>query len=137
MTAPEPQIPDVLPLVPIRDLVVFPYMIVPLRVTRPVSMEAVTKANWEMLGHSYEQQPIHIEQDPEEMIVKTLDILEKFTGQRPIGWLSPGFGQTFATPDQQTAAGLKYTCEWPYDDEPTRVSTKHGPLVTLSYSIEC
>ena len=33
-----------LPLLPIRDLVVFPYMIVPLRVTRPVSMEAVTKA---------------------------------------------------------------------------------------------
>ena len=29
---------------PIRDLVVFPYMIVPLRVTRPVSMEAVAKA---------------------------------------------------------------------------------------------
>jgi ATP-dependent Lon protease len=40
----EPQIPDVLPLLPIRDLVVFPYMIVPLRVTRPVSMEAVAKA---------------------------------------------------------------------------------------------
>jgi ATP-dependent Lon protease len=34
----------VLPLLPIRDLVVFPYMIVPLRVTRPVSMEAVAKA---------------------------------------------------------------------------------------------
>ena len=40
----EPVIPDVLPLLPIRDLVVFPYMIVPLRVTRPVSMEAVAKA---------------------------------------------------------------------------------------------
>ena len=40
----EPEIPDILPLLPIRDLVVFPYMIVPLRVTRPVSMEAVTKA---------------------------------------------------------------------------------------------
>jgi ATP-dependent Lon protease len=37
-------IPDVLPLLPIRDLVVFPYMIVPLRVTRPVSMEAVARA---------------------------------------------------------------------------------------------
>ena len=44
MTANEPEIPDVLPLLPIRDLVVFPYMIVPLRVTRPVSMEAVAKA---------------------------------------------------------------------------------------------
>jgi ATP-dependent Lon protease len=42
--AAEPEIPDVLPLLPIRDLVVFPYMIVPLRVTRPVSMEAVAKA---------------------------------------------------------------------------------------------
>jgi ATP-dependent Lon protease len=40
----EPIIPDVLPLLPIRDLVVFPYMIVPLRVTRAVSMEAVAKA---------------------------------------------------------------------------------------------
>jgi len=40
----DPQIPDILPLLPIRDLVVFPYMIVPLRVTRPVSMEAVAKA---------------------------------------------------------------------------------------------
>ncbi len=37
-------IPEVLPLLPIRDLVVFPYMIVPLRVTRPLSMEAVAKA---------------------------------------------------------------------------------------------
>jgi ATP-dependent Lon protease len=42
--AAEPEIPDVLPLLPIRDLVVFPYMIVPLRVTRPVSMEAVARA---------------------------------------------------------------------------------------------
>jgi ATP-dependent Lon protease len=40
----DPKIPDILPLLPIRDLVVFPYMIVPLKVTRPVSMEAVTKA---------------------------------------------------------------------------------------------
>ncbi len=40
----DPEIPDILPLLPIRDLVVFPYMIVPLRVTRPVSMEAVAKA---------------------------------------------------------------------------------------------
>ncbi len=40
----DPRIPDVLPLLPIRDLVVFPYMIVPLRVTRAVSMEAVAKA---------------------------------------------------------------------------------------------
>jgi ATP-dependent Lon protease len=39
----DPEIPDELALVPIRDLVVFPYMIVALRVSRPVSIEAVTR----------------------------------------------------------------------------------------------
>ena len=39
-----PEIPDVLPLLPVRDLVVFPYMIAPLRVSRPVSLEAVNQA---------------------------------------------------------------------------------------------
>ncbi|MEO5768571.1 MAG: endopeptidase La [Polyangia bacterium] len=42
--SPEVEIPEVLPLLPIRDLVVFPYMIVPLRVSRPVSMDAVNAA---------------------------------------------------------------------------------------------
>ena len=38
------EIPDVLPLLPVRDLVVFPYMIAPLRVSRPISLEAVKQA---------------------------------------------------------------------------------------------
>ena len=38
------QIPDVLPLLPVRDLVVFPYMIAPLRVSRPISLDAVQGA---------------------------------------------------------------------------------------------
>jgi ATP-dependent Lon protease len=50
--APEPEkkktlseeIPEVLPLLPVRDLVVFPYMIAPLRVSRPISLEAVKQA---------------------------------------------------------------------------------------------
>ena len=42
--SPDVEIPEMLPLLPIRDLVVFPYMIVPLRVSRPVSMEAVNAA---------------------------------------------------------------------------------------------
>src|SRR4030095_12764245 len=38
------EIPNVLPLLPVRDLVVFPYMIAPLRVTRPISLDAVNAA---------------------------------------------------------------------------------------------
>ena len=38
------EFPEVLPLLPVRDLVVFPYMIVPLFVSRQVSMAAVNEA---------------------------------------------------------------------------------------------
>src|SRR5688572_7852685 len=38
------EIPDVLPMLPVRDLVVFPYMIAPLRVSRPISLQAVQNA---------------------------------------------------------------------------------------------
>jgi ATP-dependent Lon protease len=38
------EIPNVLPLLPVRDLVVFPYMIAPLRVSRPISLDAVNAA---------------------------------------------------------------------------------------------
>jgi ATP-dependent Lon protease len=37
-------IPNVLPLLPVRDVAVFPYMILPLRVTRPMSLDAVKTA---------------------------------------------------------------------------------------------
>jgi ATP-dependent Lon protease len=43
-TGSHPEIPDVLPLLPVRDLVVFPYMIAPLRVSRPISLDAVNQA---------------------------------------------------------------------------------------------
>ena len=77
----------------------------------PRIVEAVTKANWEMMGHSYDQMPMHVEHDPEEMVVRSLDLLEKHTGQRPIGWLSPGFGELFNTPDVLAGAGIKYIAE--------------------------
>ncbi len=37
-------VPDTLPLLPIRDLVIFPYMIVPLLVSRDISVEAINEA---------------------------------------------------------------------------------------------
>ncbi len=48
----------------------------------PRIAEATAKAGWEMVGHSYDQQPIHVEHEPEEMIQKTLDILQKHTRPR-------------------------------------------------------
>ncbi len=40
----EPEIPDTLPVLPIRDIVVFPYMIIPLFVGRQISINAIDNA---------------------------------------------------------------------------------------------
>jgi allantoinase len=99
--------------------------------------QASKDAGWEFMGHSFEQGPIHNEKDQPGMIERTLSTIEKFTGKRPVGWLGPGLTETYDTPEYLAAAGVKYIGDWVYDDEPTEISTKNGPLITLPYSMEC
>jgi peptidoglycan/xylan/chitin deacetylase (PgdA/CDA1 family) len=88
------------------------------------------------MGHSYQQGPIHTEEDQPTMIKRSLDVIESFTGKRPVGWLGPGLTQTYDTPDHLAAAGIKYIGDWVYDEEPTEIQTAHGPLITLPYTVE-
>jgi allantoinase len=93
-------------------------------------------AGWEFMGHAYEQMPIHKVEDQRGMIHRSMDLLEKFTGKRPVGWLGPGLTETYETPELLAEAGVKYVGDWVWDDEPSQISTKHGPLVTLPYTVE-
>jgi allantoinase len=91
---------------------------------------------WEFMGHAYDQGPIHKVEDQRGMIFKSMDIIETFTGKRPVGWLGPGLTQTLDTPENLAEAGVKYIGDWVYDDEPTVIRTQKGPLVTLPYTVE-
>jgi peptidoglycan/xylan/chitin deacetylase (PgdA/CDA1 family) len=102
----------------------------------PRVSQACRDSGWEFMAHSYQQGPIHLEQDQPAMISRAMDVIEKFSGKRPVGWLGPGLTQTFDTPDHLAAAGVKYIGDWVYDDEPTEIQTTHGPLVTLPYTVE-
>lgn len=93
-------------------------------------------AGWEFMGHAYEQGPMHAIEDQRGMIHRSMDILERFTGRRPVGWLGPGLTETFETPDLLAEAGVKYIGDWIWDDEPSTIATAHGPLVTLPYTAE-
>lgn len=98
--------------------------------------EEARSAGWEFMGHAYDQGPIHRIEDQAGMIMRSMDILERFTGRRPVGWLGPGLTQTHETPDLLTAAGVKYIGDWVHDDEPSVIRTANGPLVTLPYTVE-
>jgi len=94
------------------------------------------QAGWEFMGHAYDQMPMHKHDDQAGMINRSMDLLERFTGKRPVGWLGPGLTQTLDTPELLVDAGVKYIGDWVYDDEPTTIKTAKGPLVTLPYSVE-
>lgn len=102
----------------------------------PRVAEQAKREGWEFMGHAYDQIPIHKIEDQAGMIDRSMGIIEKFTGKRPVGWLGPGLTQTLDTPEILAAAGVKYIGDWVYDDEPTVIRTAKGPLVTLPYTIE-
>jgi allantoinase len=121
-----------------RELGIRPTLSINARVCEDyarVAQEAKDQG-WEFMGHAYEQGPIHLVKDQRAMIHRTLEILERFTGGRPLGWLGPGLTQTLETPDLLAEAGIRYIGDWVYDDEPTIIRTRHGPLVTLPYTVE-
>ena len=66
------------------------------------------------------------------------DVTEKLAalGDRPVGWLGPWISESEATPDLLKAAGYRYVLDWAHDDQPTRMSTRHGDLLSIPYSQE-
>jgi allantoinase len=104
--------------------------------TYPRVGHAALERGWEFMGHSYIQGPIHKLEDQRATIHQSLDVLQRFTGTRPVGWLGPGLTQTYETPELLAEAGVQYIGDWVYDDEPTEIATARGPLVTLPYTVE-
>lgn len=104
--------------------------------TRPRIAQAALDAGWEFMAHTYVQMPIHKIEDQRAMIRQTMDVLKKFTGKTPTGWLGPGRGQTPATLDYVAEAGFTWFGDWVMDEQPFYVRTKHGPILSLPYSVE-
>jgi allantoinase len=102
----------------------------------PRVAQAALQRGWEFMGHSLVQGPIHKLEDQRATIRQSLDLLQTFTGKRPVGWLGPGLTQTYETPELLAEAGVQYIGDWVYDDEPTEIRTAKGPLVTLPYTVE-
>jgi peptidoglycan/xylan/chitin deacetylase (PgdA/CDA1 family) len=102
----------------------------------PACAEAMLDAGWEFIGHGMHQKSMQGEDDEAGLIQAALDRLERFTGAKTRGWLSPGLKETLDTPDILKAAGVDYVCDWVVDDLPTWMTTAHGPLIAMPYNLE-
>ncbi|MBN8960640.1 MAG: polysaccharide deacetylase family protein [Rhizobiales bacterium] len=102
----------------------------------PDLARAVRDAGWEFVGHGMHQRALGVETDEGKLIGAALERLKAFTGKSPRGWMSPGWSETFDTLDHLRANGIEYVCQWVIDDIPTRLTTKHGPMVSLPYGLD-
>ena len=50
--------------------------------------------------------------------------------------MSPGLTETFETPNYLAAAGIEYVADYPMDDQPFDIRTKHGTLTSIPYTVE-
>jgi hypothetical protein len=104
--------------------------------TYPSVVKACLDSGWELNAHSYDQLPMHKLEDQRATILRSLDLIEKFSGKRPRGWFGPGLTQTFETLDYLSEAGIEYIGDWACDDEPVRLETSYGSIVALPYNFE-
>ncbi len=102
----------------------------------PQVVEACVKSGWELNAHSFEQIPMHKLDDQREVIRRSIDIIQNFSGRRVRGWFGPGLTQTYDTIDYLAEAGIEYIGDWALDDEPVTVKTTSRPIVALPYNFE-
>jgi hypothetical protein len=105
----------------------------------PEVVERIGRAGWEVMGHGLNNSTGHAglnRANETAMVCDALATLERATGARPQGWLTPGFSVTSRTPAVLAACGLRYTADATDDDVPYALSTDAGRLLALPYSLE-
>ena len=70
------------------------------------------------------------------IIEDSIKTVRDATGQTIRGWLAPALTHTENTLDLIADCGLDYTCDLYHDDQPQRVKTKTGDLISMPYSLE-
>jgi peptidoglycan/xylan/chitin deacetylase (PgdA/CDA1 family) len=102
----------------------------------PRVAQAAKDAGWEFMGHGYFQGPMHKLEDQRSAIRDTVAAIKEFTGKKPVGWESPGLTETYETIDLLAEEGIEYVADWVLDDQPVKIATTTGHVVSVPYTVE-
>jgi peptidoglycan/xylan/chitin deacetylase (PgdA/CDA1 family) len=119
-----------------RNLVASAFLNAQVADVYPTLVDAVVKANWELVGHGWFQQSLKQVDDEVAVIKKSLDRLQQASGKKTRAWLGAGLGESWDTPDHLKQHKIEFLHDWTLDDLPNWMRTVHGPMVALPYTFE-
>jgi len=105
----------------------------------PLLLDAVGEAGWEIAAHGLDMGHLHhsgLDRETERKLVVETPAMLTRGKNRPVGWHSPAYGESFATPELVAEAGFSYIADWVNDEMPYRIDTKAGPLVSMPIAYE-
>lgn len=105
----------------------------------PQIMDAIRRRGDEVVGHgrtNAENLRGLWQADEERLLREVTETITRHEGRPPRGWMGAGAYETAHTPDLLKALGYRYLMDWPMDDQPVWMRTKHGPILSVPYPIE-
>ncbi len=105
----------------------------------PQVMEEAMRLDWEFMSHGESNARYVDSMEPDDerrSIHNSFDVIEKFTGKRPRGWLSPGVRMTWNTLDCLAEIDCDYFCDFVNDDQPYLMDVGGKRMVSIPYSSE-
>jgi len=107
----------------------------------PRIIEEGCKHNWAWMGHGLNNSPesflTHLDPDSERRVIsEVLTTMEQAIGRKTKGWIGPFLSETFETPHILADLGVEYLCDFTADDQPFKIHTRTGSLISMPYTIE-
>ena len=106
----------------------------------PEIVELCLERDWEFFSHGiYNTRYTYgmSEEQEREMILDSVETIEKHTGRKPAGYLAPALSHSEVTLDLFAEAGGIYTCDLFHDDQPTPIRVRgEQPFISIPYSLE-
>ncbi len=105
----------------------------------PETAEACAERGYEFFSHGvYNTRYLYelSEADERQVIEDVIDTIERYSGTRVRGWLSPALTNTERTLDLLAEYEFTYTCDLFHDDQPFPVAVEGGRLISMPYSLE-
>jgi peptidoglycan/xylan/chitin deacetylase (PgdA/CDA1 family) len=105
----------------------------------PEIIEKIKQRGDDVLGHGRTNAELlkgMWEDDERSVIMECVDVIQKYVGVRPYGWMGAGSVESSVTPDLLKECGFTHTLDWPVDDQPIYMRTRAGSLLSVPYPME-